>query len=215
MKYYVYQLIDSRNKKVFYVGKGQKKRMYDHVKDVKRGLIPNRNNKKLGNKIEKILSIGKIKYKKVLVTENEQEAYNKEKELIAEIGLENLCNITNGGEGFYGRHSEETKRKISDSVKMAIKNLSKEKRLKMAHGNGGMKGKIHSSETRRKISEAKKGQVFSEEHKRNMSESRKGMIFSEEHKRNMSESRKGKIFSEEHKLKISEALKGNKNARSK
>ncbi len=96
MKYYIYQLIDPRNSKIFYIGKGQKLRMYQHVKDVQRGRIPNGSNNKLGNKIKKILLIQKIKYKKVFETNNEQEAYDKEKELIIEIGLENLCNISLG-----------------------------------------------------------------------------------------------------------------------
>lgn len=33
--YYVYELIDSKTNKVFYVGKGQKNRMYDHVRKAK------------------------------------------------------------------------------------------------------------------------------------------------------------------------------------
>lgn len=39
----------------------------------------------------------------------------------------------------------------------------------------GMKGKSHSLETRKKMSEAQKGKQFSEEHKRKLSEGRKGI----------------------------------------
>lgn len=57
------------------------------------------------------------------------------------------------------------------------------------------KGKKHSEETKKKISEAKKGKKLgphSEEQKRKMSEAHKGKVFSEEHKRKLSEAHKGK-----------------------
>ena len=89
-----------------------------------------------------------------------------------------------------------------------------------------IKGKHHSEEHKRKISEARKGKPLSEEHKRKLSEARKGKPFearkgkyhSEETKRKMSEARKGKPswskgkhFSEEYKRKLSEAQRGVKN----
>lgn len=85
--------IDPRDNSVFYAGKGCKRRMYNHVNEVKRGRIPNKSNIYLGRKIKKILSLGlKVKYKKVFITENEQE-------IISKIGLKDLCNLTEGGEG--------------------------------------------------------------------------------------------------------------------
>lgn len=90
-----------------------------------------------------------------------------------------------------------------------------------------LKGRKHSEETRRKISEAQIGKkrVFTEEHKKKLSESRKGIVFSEEHKKKLSEKRlgvpltneakqkmkislTGRIFSEETKRKIGNAHKG-------
>ncbi len=146
--YYVYILIDPITGIPFYVGKGQKKRMYQHIKDVKRGRIPNRTNTKLGNKIKKILSSGnKVKYKKIFITENEQEVYDKEKTLIAEIGLKNLCNLTEGGDGYIGiRFSEDHRQKIS-----------------MAH-----KGKILSEITKKRISESVKKTLSTEDVKSKM-----------------------------------------------
>ena len=73
------------------------------------------------------------------------------------------------------------------------------------------KGKHHSEETRRKISEAKKGKFLSEEHRRKLSEAKKGRTrspLSEDTRKKMSEAKKGKVHSEETKNKISKALKG-------
>ncbi len=94
------------------------------------------------------------------------------------------------------------------------------------------KGKTHSEESKRKISEAAKGRIpwnkgktgiYNEETKRKMSEakskisdktrqkmseSRKKRITSEETKRKMSEIQKGVLHSEETKRKMSEAKKG-------
>lgn len=79
-------------------------------------------------------------------------------------------------EYFFGwNHSEEIKRKISDSKK----------------------GKKLSEEHKRKLSELKKGKSLSEEHKRKMRKPR-----SEDAKTNIRESRIGKKHSEETKNKI-------------
>ena len=79
------------------------------------------------------------------------------------------------------------------------------------------KGKKHSSETRRKMSDSHKGKVISKETCKNMSKShkgksspRKGVTLSDDTRRKISESLKGKKkkpFSEEHRKKISEAAK--------
>lgn len=170
MEYYVYELIDPRNDTVFYVGKGQLDRMYDHESQVKRGLVPNRSNVYLGYKIKKILITGlQIKYNKVLITENEQEAYNKERDLIETIGLKNLCNVSPGGIGSNGNKGRtftaEHRKKISDSLKKGFLNG----RIP------SWEGKTHSDETKRKCAIAmvgndhRKGQTTSEEHKRNLS----------------------------------------------
>lgn len=79
------------------------------------------------------------------------------------------------------------------------------------------KGKKHSAETRRKMSDSHKGKVISKETCKNMSKShkgksspRKGVTLSDDTRRKISESLKGKKkkpFSEEHRKKISEAAK--------
>ena len=211
MKYYTYVLIDPINNKIFYVGKGQKKRMYDHVDNVKRGRIPNGTNTYLERKIKKILKSGnKVKYKKVFITEIDQEAFNKEIELIKEIGLKNLCNLTEGGEGCC--MSEETKRKLS--VAHTGKKLSEEHKRKISEANNG---KIRSDEIKRKLSESKIGKnnpmfgkKLSEEHKQKIFEANKGSKRSDESKKRMSYAQKDRIISEEHKRKISKTLTGRK-----
>lgn len=63
----------------------------------------------------------------------------------------------------------------------------------------GMKGKSHTLETRKKMSEAQKGKIFSEEHKKKLSEGRKGKNnpfygkhHSKETLKKLSETKKGK-----------------------
>lgn len=102
------------------------------------------------------------------------------------------------------KHSEETKKKISEAGKGRKMSEETKKRISEAE-----KGKHNSEEAKRKLSEAHKGKTFSDEHKRKLAESHKGKHQSEEHKRKLSESRKGKHHSEEWKKNISNALKGN------
>ena len=81
------------------------------------------------------------------------------------------------------------------------------------HNSLHKKGKHHSEETKKKMSEAQKGEKnpmhgkhHFEETKKKMSEVKKNM--SEETKKKMSEAKKGKKLSEETKKKMSEAHKG-------
>ena len=199
MEYYVYQLIDSQTNKIFYMGKGCKKRMYHHVDEVRRNRIPNNgSNIHLYRKIKKILNSGHtVKYKKVFFTENEKEAYYKEKDIIQEIGIENLCNLTGGGEGNIasfswnrgkktGPRSEETKRKLRERTLEQFKN--------------GM-----PEETKKKISDTMKNIQHSDEHNRNVSKAKQGHNVSKETRRKISESNKGRctwISFDKHKKSI-------------
>ena len=96
-KFYCYFLINSLDDSIFYVGKGKDDRMYDHLK-----LILNNKhyNKYLERKTLKILKNGGyIKYEKFFESENERECLLEEKKKIEEIGMLNLCNLTEGGNG--------------------------------------------------------------------------------------------------------------------
>ena len=89
---------------------------------------------------------------------------------------------------FGKKHSEETKRKMSEAKK----------------------DKVFSDEYKLKLSLAKIGKKNSKEHCKNISKARKGIIFSDEHCKNISKAKKGKKFSEETKLKMSKAQTGRK-----
>ena len=105
--------------------------------------------------------------------------------------------------------SEEHKQKISKALKgRKCPPFSKEHRQNIGKAS---KGRVPSIETRKKISEASKGRTVwkgkkhTEETKRRMSEARKGKKFSEEHKRKIGLGNKGKIRSEETRKKISQS----------
>lgn len=93
MRFYVYTLSDPRTGDVFYLGKGQKNRLYDHEIDARHG--------KSGLKCEAIREIWAdglhVRYEIVRRFDIEEDAYAAEKNLIAKIGIENLTNVYPGG----------------------------------------------------------------------------------------------------------------------
>jgi len=122
--------------------------------------------------------------------------------------LYNICSIASSTKGY--KHSEETKKKISESHKGQIstfkgKHHSKESKKKLSDSHKGIfdgknnpnYGKHASTETLKKMSESQKGHKCSEETRKKMSQLRRGRI----------PCNKGKIHSEETKLKISNSLK--------
>jgi len=93
-------------------------------------------------------------------------------------------NMNHGGGGAV-KHSEKTRRKISECLKgekhpMHGKTLPEETRRKLSDAKKGEKhpnyGKTHSEETLRNISEALKGKTHSEESRRKISETLKGKL---------------------------------------
>jgi hypothetical protein len=174
----VYEHLRNDTNEVFYVGIGiDKGRAFD-----KHGRNPHwkRIVNKVGytvNIIHKDIDHKEAKKIEILLIEK----YGRKN-----LGLGNLVNMTDGGEGLLNP-SIETRQKISE-----------------VH-----KGKILSEESKKKMSEAKKGKIFSEETRQKMSEASKGKIKSEETRQKMSEAKKGntnmlgKIFSEETRQKMS------------
>ena len=109
-KFYIYFLIDPRSHKVFYIGKGQKSRMYDHEELVKLGKIPN-NNYDLRDTIKEILDCGQeIIYKQVWTSNDESYIYQKEKDFIKKH-KEILTNIQAGGGFVYPAKKKYKKHK--------------------------------------------------------------------------------------------------------
>jgi hypothetical protein len=77
--------------------------------------------------------------------------------------------------------SEETKKRMSESIKLA------------GPAGGAIKGSKRSEETCRKISESRKGVKLSKEHRKNLSEARKHVVVSKETGRKISAALSGKL----------------------
>jgi hypothetical protein len=169
MHYYTYAYL-REDKTPYYIGKGQGKRIYSK---------------------SRIIKPPKDKSRIIFLKQNltEEEAFKHEIYMIAVFGRKDLgtgilYNMTGGGDGASGlSHSEETRRKISDSKKGE---------------NNPNYGKTTSEETRKRISEAKKN--MSDETRRKISEANKG------EKNHMY----GKTASEETKRKMSDVMIGKK-----
>lgn len=94
--FYVYHLIDPRNGKVFYVGKGSGNRVAHHERDAKKLRFANSPKEAL---IHEIWMDGlEVERRIVQRFDVEAEAYVFEKQEIARIGLWNLTNLSKGGE---------------------------------------------------------------------------------------------------------------------
>lgn len=193
--YYIYLIVNKVNGKTYVGQRKSSKEWYD--------------DSYMGS--GKRLKLAKQKYgienfEKFLIQycSSKEETDKAEKFWIAEYRSRDKAeyNIANGGQGssigFKGKHhTEETKRKISESCKETFK----------------------SEVVKQKLSKAHKGKYFSDEHKLNLSESlkgkNKGKRRTEEQKIRMSETMRGennpfygKQHSDETKRKISESKKG-------
>ena len=88
-QHYVYELIDPRDHKVFYVGKGTGNRAYLHQKFQDGNKNPHKN-----RKIRKIHAAGKEVIVNIVKENlNEDQAYKFESKIIKRIGIETLTNI--------------------------------------------------------------------------------------------------------------------------
>lgn len=93
MEYYVYELIDPRNGKTFYVGKGKGNRIDAHEKEAAKGVCSEKCNLIRDLQQNNILLIKR----KIAFFSKEKEAYDFEEKHIEDIGLENLTNVVSGG----------------------------------------------------------------------------------------------------------------------
>lgn len=127
-KFYVYKITNKINNKI-YIGKGTKNRWKQHFKVAKDGPT----NEKFFYLHASIRKYGEENFScKILeYFENEQDSYNRERELVLKFKSNNKkygMNLTDGGDGFtsammtgknnpfYGKtHSEESKKKMSEA----------------------------------------------------------------------------------------------------
>lgn len=132
MLYYVYQL-ETLEGKIFYIGKGTKKPGYDRIEFYNNWKFCKSYNSHLYNKINKLG--GKFVINILKYFTKEEDSLLFEQNTIKIIGLENLCNITQGGEGWRFNHTEETKQKLSK--------IKKGKPLSDSHRKKIIKGKLN------------------------------------------------------------------------
>ena len=91
----MYALIDPRDLKTFYIGKGKADRRFRSLRN-----IPDKTTGKKGQRIKEIEDAG-LQVQAVVASwhDNEEEAYEAERQKIAEIGLKTLTNMKVGGNG--------------------------------------------------------------------------------------------------------------------
>lgn len=164
-KYYVYHIINPITFRLFYVGKGEGSRCRQHLTDKPEYTHNKRLNGYIRNLIKNNTPPTIIKIAENLTEEYAYELEELEIKKYGRVGFDEngiLLNILESGRPpsfrgkdhpFYGKsHTEETKRKISDTKK---KQFSEG----MIHP---LLGKNHSQETIDKIKKSKKGQRPSE-----------------------------------------------------
>lgn len=119
--FYVYALARPVKKewRIFYIGKGKGDRIWWHEdKEARRGHKCHK-----CNIIRKVWREGgEIQRYILLTTEDEQEAFAYEKEMIALHGRENLCNQTDGGDGMSRTMPASHRQNISKGLKRYLSN---------------------------------------------------------------------------------------------
>ena len=227
----IYKIENLINGKV-YVGSSVdvEKRRYHHFYEMKKGIHKNeylqRVFDKYGESIFEFFVLEEVGNTDILL-EREDFWINSFRANDREFGY-NIRKFAENNLGF--RHSEESKRKMSESQKGEKsvwwgRTHTEETKLKIGDAQRGEKnhswGKSPSIETRQKISKANKGRIPSEESRKRMSIAQKGRTVSDEHRRKISKSRIGRFAGEnscwygkrlslESKKKMSEAKKGEK-----
>ena len=165
MLFYVYQYVNPVTNLPFYIGKGQGKRAYDHLKMVKRNTDKNA----CTMFCEKLINSG-IEPQIVFVhyDNDEDVIYDLESQLIKKygrLGLEPdgiLVNKSKGGKRNSGWHHTDETKNLMSKAKLGNSNHSDETKLLIAKNTS--KALMDSPEARLKISQRHKGIPKSNEH---------------------------------------------------
>lgn len=204
-KFYVYAHIRKDNGSIFYIGKGSGKRAN----------VVKKRNKHWTNVANKAGYTIKILHENL----TEYEAMNLEIKIISEIGLDNLCNMTNGGEGTSGFKMSDEQKKVLIS-NLTGRKFSKETREKISKALTGkkrdsglveahaamMRGRKHSKEHVEKIRASLIGRVCSEYTRDKISKAHIGSKRTYEARLKMSESHIGSKRTLESRKKQSETM---------
>lgn len=114
-RWYVYRLIDPRDQKPFYIGKGCGSRIHAHEADAARGVC--------SKKTFKIKDIQNAGFEVVKCFDayfwDEQAAYDHETDVILEIGLSNLTNILPGGQKAWVQRVEDRQQRAIKDIDFA------------------------------------------------------------------------------------------------
>ncbi len=217
--FYVYVIKDPRTGDPIYVGKGTGGRMRFHWWQMTADDKPIWN-PKLRNKLTSIFRMGYTApiYEKWFESTDERLCFWMERFWINVLGRENLCNLSDGGDGGFGHEvSIETREKLR--IANTGKILSEEHRRNI--GIGGT-GKKQSEETKRKIGQSNVGKTanfgaangffgkkHTEETKRTIRESRIGKIqhpWSEASRQKLSATKRAKHAEKMAEKSISQTL---------
>ena len=175
-RFYTYAYL-REDRTPYYIGKGQRKRMYQQ--GGKPCPVP-----KDSDRI--------IKLKQNL---SEEDAFRHEIYMISIFGRKRdggiLLNKSIGGQGTSGFIPSENTRALWSKQRKGKNCIVFTQEIKDKISNS-KKGKKYSLELRKKLSEAHKGKTHSDETKNKMSSTHKGRVFTEEWKEKLSEANKGK-----------------------
>ena len=189
-----------------YIGKGERRRAYGHIKEARRNPTPVQNDHK-GNRIRKLLRSGKEPIVLQLAKDGiEAFAFALELILIRAIGRRDLktgplTNRTNGGEGGSGVvFSPERRAAVASRSTGRVKSQAEIDKTRAA--NLGRKLGPQSEEHKKKRAEALRGIPKTKEHAANISRGKTGKKFTTAHCLALGESRRGKSLSESHRRNI-------------